>query len=484
MSLKQKTVSGLLWSFLDNFARLGITFVVGIILARLLTPREFGLIGMTTIFIAVSQSFIDSGFKQALIRKQDCTQTDFSTVFYFNLLVSLIAYVILFLCADIISRYFAEPDLSPIIRVLGLVLIVNGFTIVQQAQLTKEINFKLQTKITMIATIISGVIGVSMAYTGYGVWSLVATTLSSSIAVALLLWLWNGWRPSRDFSLDSFRGMFAFGSKLLVSGLIETLYQNIYLLIIGRYFSAQTLGYYTRANQFANLPSQNITGVVQRVSYPVLATLQEDTSKLKAVYQKLIKSTMFITFVLMLGMVAVAEPMILVLIGEQWQQSILYLQLLCFVGMLYPLHAMNLNMLQVQGRSALFLRLEVIKKLLAVPTIILGIFYGIELMIIGMIINSVIAYFLNSYWSGEFIGYSTSQQIKDILPSFALAVAVALVVYLAGELIAVPPFYLLLMQLLLGGALTIALAEFLRLDNYQYIKLIALDKLFKRASTI
>lgn len=475
-SLKHKTVSGLLWSFIDNFAKLGITFFIGIVLARLLTPAEFGLIGMTTIFIAVAQSFIDSGFKQALIRKQDCTPVDFSTVFYFNLLVSFGAYILLFLFADIIGQFFSEPQLPPIIRVLGLVLIFNGLSIVQGARLTREINFKLQTNISVISSLVSGTIGISMALAGYGVWSLVATTLSGSIMNTLLLWLLNDWRPSLMFSVESFRGMFSFGSRLLVSGLLDTIFNNIYLLVIGRYFSASALGYYTRADAFKNIPSQNITGVVQRVSYPVLSTLQNDILRLRSAYRKVIKSTMFITFVLMLGMVAVARPMILTLIGEQWEDSIVYLQLLCFVGIFYPLQAINLNMLKVQGRSDLFLKLEVIKKLLAVPIVIVGVFYGIKIMIVGMIFNSFIAYYLNSYWSGKYIGYSMSQQIKDISPSFLLAATSSLVVAGVGYLLGTSSLIELVVQVIVGGVLTIGIAELIHLDSYLYIKGIVLEK--------
>ena len=386
--------------------------------------------------------------------------------------------------SGLIAQFFDEPRLAPIIQVLGLVLITNGMSIVQQALLTKEINFKLQTRISIISSLVSGAIGISMALAGYGVWSLVAATLSSSAVVALLLWLWNGWRPSLVFSPDSFREMYSFGSKLLVSGLIDTIYNNIYLLVIGRYFLAADLGYYTRADELRHAPSQNLSAVTRRVSYPVLSTLQDDIPKLRAAYRRLIKSIMLITFVLMLGMAAVAEPLVLTLYGEQWRPSIVYLQLLCFVGMLYPLHSINLNMLSVQGRSGLFLKLEIIKKVLAIPTIVIGVFFGIEAMIMGMIVNSFIAYFLNSYWSGKFIGYSTWQQIKDILPSFILAASVALVVYLAGYLMQMRYLYELIAQVALGALLTVGLAELAHFENYSYIKLIVLDRLLRRAPAI
>ena len=476
MSLKEKTISGLTWSFIDNFSRQGITFVVGIILARLLSPREFGLIGMTAIFIAISQSFIDSGFTQALIRKKDCTQTDYSTVFYFNILVGIIFYLILFFSSGAISRFFNEPQLKTIIQVLGTGLIINAFTIIQRARLTKRIDFKLQTKVSVIAVICSGIIGIVMAYMGYGVWSLVTRTLLGFALTSLLLWIWNRWKPSLKFSMDSFREMFSFGSKLLASGLIDTAYRNIYLLVIGKYFSASDLGFYTRADHFKKLPSQNITGVIQRVSYPVLSTIQDDIPRLKRAYRKLIKSTMFITFIAMLGLAAVAEPLIVTLIGEQWMPSVVYLQLLCFAGMLHPLHAINLNMLNVQGRSDLFLKLEIIKKIMAVPVIIVGILYGIKIMILGMVLNSLIAYFLNSYYSGRHIGYSTINQIKDILPSFILAAVVGGLVFMIGKILQTPVYLILVIQLTIGALLAIGLPEMLKMESYLYLKQIVVEK--------
>lgn len=420
MSLKQKTLSGLLWSFVDTMAGQGITFVVGIILARLLTPREFGLIGMITVFIAVSESFINSGFSSALIRKKDCTDTDFSTVFFFNLAAGILFFVLLFFSAPAISGFFNEPELTAILQVLGIVLIIDSLTLIQRTILTKRIDFKLQAKISMIASIGSGVVSITMAFYGLGVWALVAQRIVKQGLNSLFLWMWNRWKPLLVFSKKSFKELFGFGSKLLLSGLIDTIYRNVYYLIIGKFFSAQELGFYTKANEFKNLPSQNLNGIIGRVTYPVLSTLQDDIPRLRNNYQKLIRSVMFITFILMLGMAAVAEPMIHTLIGAKWEPAIIYLQMLCFVGMMYPLHALNLNMLQVQGRSDLFLKLEVIKKIIAIPTIVIGVFFGIKMMIVGMMVNTLIAYYLNSYWSGVKIGYSFKQQVKDILPSFSL----------------------------------------------------------------
>ena len=477
-SLKQKTLNGLVWSFVDNFSTHCITFVVGIILARLLSPEEFGLIGMITIFIAVSTSVINSGFSQALIRKKDCTQTDYSTVFYFNLIAGVIFFSILYIAAPFISRFFDEPQLNSLVKVLAVVLIVDSLTIIQRTILTKRIDFKLQTKISMIASVISGAIAIVMAFRGFGVWSLVVRQISQRAINSLLLWFWNRWKPSFVFSLDSFRELFSFGSKLLISGLIDTIYRNIYYLVIGKYFSAAELGFYTRAENFKNLPSENLNGVIGRVSYPVLASIQDDIPRLKSNYQKLIRSTMFITFVLMLGMAAVAEPMIITLIGEKWRPSIIYLQMLCFVGMFYPLHALNLNMLNVQGRSDLFLKLEIIKKILAVPTIIIGIIWGIKILIAGMMVNTLIAYYLNSYWSGRMLDYSFRNQVKDILPSFVLAAAVSGFVFCLGFVLPFDSFMVLSMQVLVGALLIIGVSEAIKFRDYLYIKLLIIEKIW------
>lgn len=482
MTLKQKTISGLIWSFIDSIAGQGITFIVGIILARLLSPKEFGLIGMLAVFIAISQSFIDSGFRQALIRKQDCTQEDYSTVFYFNIVVGIFLYILLFAGAKLIGNFYHEPILKDLIRVLGLSLIINSFTIIQSTLLTKRIDFKLQAKISVIASVISGVISIYLAYAGWGVWSLVALTLIKYTINTILLWLWNKWKPIWCFSKKSFTELFSFGSKLLVSGLIDTIYRNVYYLVIGKYFSAIELGYYTQADQFQALPSSNLLGIIGKVSYPVLSTLQNDKVQLKNTYKKIIRSTMLITFVLMLGMASVARPMILSLIGAKWEPGVIYLQLLCFVGMFYPLHAINLNMLQVLGRSDLFLKIEIIKKALAIPIIIVGVAWGIIAMLIGMIVLSFIAYYLNSYFSGKFIGYSFFDQIKDILPSFLLASTMSSVVFFEGLFVPFSPFPLLIIQLITGAMITFSLCEIFKFKDYLYIKDILKEKFLMQKS--
>jgi len=443
----------------------------------LLVPKDFGLIGMLIFFIAISQSFIDSGFSQALIRKKDCKQVDFNMAFFFNLLVGIVFYLVLFFSADLIAGFFGEPQLFSLIRVLGLVLLINAFGLIQRTILIKEINFKLQTRISLIASFISGTVGIGMALNGFGVWSLVYKTITLQLTTTFLFWLWNKWKPSVAFSVQAFKDLFQFGSKLLASGLIDTTYQNIYYLIIGKYFSATNLGYYTRADEFRKIPSQNLYGIIGRVSYPVLSSIQDKPAKLKSAYKKLIQTTMYITFVLMIGLATTSEKIILVLIGEQWLPAVIYLQLLCFVGMLYPLHALNLNMLKVKGRTDIYLRLEVIKKILAVPTIIIGILFGIKIMIVGMIVNSVIAYYLNSYWSGKLIGYTVREQIADISLPFFLATGMGILTFLAGIFIKSGHLVVLISQVAIGGLIILIFSELIKLKPYIEIKSIVLKSI-------
>lgn len=481
-SLKQKTISGLSWSFVDQMGNLVISFVVGIVLARLLSPREFGLIGMIIVFVAISESFINSGFSNALIRKQNCTNTDYSTVFYFNLVVGFLFFLLLNISTPAISSFFNEPELQPIVRVMAWILMVNSLSIIQRTILVKRVDFKLFARISIISSLSSGAIALIMAFNGYGVWSLVAQRLSKQILETLFLWIWNNWRPQLLFSWDSFKELFDFGSKLLISGLIDTIYRNVYYLIIGKFFSAQELGYYTKADDFKRIPSEGLNGVISRVSFPVLSSIQDDKPRLKTNYQELIRSTMFITFILMMGLAAVSEPMVITLIGEKWRPSIVYLQLLCFVGMMYPLHALNLNMLQVSGRSDLFLKLEVIKKLLAIPIILIGIYWGVKAMIIGMIINSQIAYLLNSYWSGKFVGYSTKEQALDIFPSFSFAISMGLAVYLLGSFLPLAEVWILVIQIVFGAIFVCVFGELFKFKEYMYIKSLVLEQLNKLKS--
>ena len=468
-SLKNKTVKGMGWSALENVTRLGLTFVVSIILARLLSPEEYGLIGILSIFIALFNAIVDGGFTNALIRKQNATDTDYSTVFYTNLLLSIVLAAVLFFCAKPISVFFEQPQLVSLTKVMSSVVVINALSIVQRARTTKTIDFKTQTKITIISSIGSGVVGIAMAYMGYGVWALVFQQVSNQLLSTLFFWIYNRWMPKLVFSWDSFREMWNFGSKLLASNLLATLWKEIYQVVIGKCYSPATLGLYTRAKQFADLCSSNLTLVVQRVSYPVLSTIQDDKQRLKDAYKKVIKTTMLPTFVLMLGMAACADSMIHVLIGEQWSECVPMLQVICIFAMLYPLHALNMNMLQVQGRSDLFLKLEIIKRIIDIGPLLLGIFVGIYWMLIGTVVTGIICYYLNAYYSGQFLNYDIKEQIKDILPSFIIAVVMAVLVY-AMNFIHLDFIILLPLQIIVGAIITIVMCEVSRQSEYLELK--------------
>lgn len=477
-TLRGKTIKGARWSLIDNIANQGITFLVGLVLARLLTPEEYGLIGIITIFIAVFNSIVDSGFSNALIRKTDARDIDYNTVFITNLVVSVVLFFALFFSAPFIADFFSQPLLKPLSQVMASIVIINAFAIIQRTLLVKRIDFKTQTKISLISSITSGVIGIGMAFYGYGVWSLAGQQISRQLLNTIFLWVYARWYPKLQFSWNSFKELFGFGWKLLVSSLIDTVWKEIYQVVIGKCYSSATLGQYTRAQQFGSIFSSNLNSIIQRVSYPVLSSIQNDKERLKQAYRRVIKVTMLVTFTLMLGLAAVSKPMIQVLVGDQWLMAASLLPIICFQMMLYPLHSLNLNMLQVQGRSDLFLRLEIIKKCVAVIPILLGIFIDIYWMLWGSVCTGFFAYYLNSYYSGKYLNYSMMAQLKDILPSFGVAALMAVVTYIVS-LLPLSPYLLLPLQLLVGTIVTVLLCECFRLEEYRELKGIAFSALRK-----
>lgn len=468
-SLKKKTVRGTFWSAVDNIANQGVTFLVGLVLARLLTPHEYGLIGYIMILVAVFNSIVDSGFSNALIRKKDAGETDYSTAFIFNLAVSVVLMAAMYLLAVPFSRFFREPQLVLLVRVMSVIIIINALALVQRTRLVKNVDFKTQTKASLISSLTSAGVGLGMAFGGLGVWSLVGQQISRQLVNTVCLWLLNRWKPSREFSWSSFREMFGFGWKLLVSGLIDTVWREISQLVIGKCYSTETLGQYTRGKQFSDIFSSNMTSIVQRVSYPVLSSVQDERERMREGYRRIIRVTMLASFVLLFGLAAVADSLVVVLIGPQWQEAAHYLQILCFSACLYPLHAINLNMLQVQGRSDLFLKLEIVKKIIAVGPLLLGIFIGIDWMLWGWVITGIICYWLNARYSGTLIGYSIKAQIMDILPSLVIAIVMAACVW-PLSLLNLQPIWMLLVQLCAGAAVVIGLCEAFRLPEYLEIK--------------
>ena len=427
--LKDKTIKGVGWSTIDNVAQYGVTFVVSIVLARLLSPDDYGLLGLIAIFTAVCGTLINAGFTTALIRKKDATDDDYNTVFIVNLGMSLLLYGIIFFCSPLIADFFQREELVWLTRVSSLGMIVGALSLVQQTRLTKRIDFKSQTKITIVASISSGIIGIALALMKFGVWALVAQALSSQLIRTVLLWHVNKWIPQLNFSKKSFHELFGFGWKMMVSGVIDTVWKELNQFVVGKFYSPATLGQYTRAKHFSQLLSSNLTSVVQRVTYPVLSNIQDDKQRMVNAYRRIIKTTMFVTAISMFFLGAISEPLLYCLIGPKWHEAATYLPLICVVGSTYPLHAINLNMLQVQGRSDLFLGLEIIKKIIATGPLLIGAFVGIFPMLWASVIVNIIAYFLNSYYTGKLLGYSSWMQIKDVAPSYGIAAIVAFSVY-------------------------------------------------------
>ena len=399
-------------------------------LARLLSPDEYGLVDICLIFTTVLNGIVDSGFSNALIRKKDVTDEDYNTMFMTNMAISIVLYILLFVSAPFVSDFCHRVELTPLVRATGLILFFNALSITQVTILTKKIDFKTKTKASLVSAIISGGIGIALAFMGYGVWSLVAQQLSKQLLYTLCLWVLNNWWPKFTFYRDSFKYMWGFGWKLLASGILNNVWNQLYQVVIGRYYTPSTLGHYTRANECASIFSSNLTTIIQRVTFPVLSELQDDKKKLLVSYRKLIKVSMFVTVISMFALGAMAEPMIYSLIGPQWHQAATFLPFICITMSLYPLHAINLNMLQVQGRSDLFLYLEIVKKIITLIPMFIGAFVGVYWMLCASIFTGFIAFLLNSWFTGKFLNYSSWQQLKDVLPSYLIAIFVGFIVYL------------------------------------------------------
>ena len=471
-SLKDKTVKGTFWSAADAFLGQGVTFLVGILLARMLTPAEYGLIGIVLIFTIILSGVVDSGFSNALIRKKDTTDDDYNTMFITNMVISIVMFLLLYISSPMIAQFFGRQELVDLCRVMGLILIIQALSITQTTILTKQIDFKTKTKASLISAIGSGVIGIGMAYTGFGVWALVGQQISKSLLYTVVLWILVHWWPKMSFSKESFHYMWGFGWKLMVSGLLNNIWNQMYQVVVGKFYSPATLGQYTRSKEYANIFSSNLTVIIQRVSYPALAEVQDDTERMVMAYRKIIKVSMFITAISMVSIAAIADPLIFCLIGPQWSEAASYLPLICMSMVLYPLHALNLNMLQIQGRSDIFLYLEIIKKIIGVVPLLLGIFVNIYWMLWGVIITGVIAFFLNSYYTGKKLNYSSWMQLKDISASFTVSLIMAMAVFFL-KYIPVSYWFVLPLQLIVGAVTFFIICEKSKIEEYQELKIIS-----------
>ena len=468
-SLKDKTIKGTAWSAADAILGQGITFLVGLVLARLLSPEEYGLIGICMIFISVLNGIVDSGFSNALIRKNNASDTDYNTMFIANMLASVFLYIVLFLASSWISVFFDRSELTSLIRVVGLILFANALSITQNTILTKRIDFKTKTKASVVSSLISGIIGVIMALSNFGVWSLVGQVLSKQITYTFCLWILNHWWPTFTFSSKSFYYMWGFGWKLMVSGLLNTLWNQLYQVVVGKFYSPFTLGQYTRGREYAGLLSSNLTTIIQRVSFPVLCQLQDDKSRMVEGYRKVIKMTMFVSVLGLFTLGAISEPLLYCMIGPQWYEASTYLPLICILMTLYPLHAINLNMLQVLGRSDIFLYLEIIKKIIGLFPLIVGIYIGIYWMLVSSIFISIISLFLNSWYTGKKLNYGMIEQIKDISHIYLIAISISIPVYLL-KYVDLSYWYILPVQITIALLGYVIISEYIKLSEYIEIK--------------
>lgn len=436
-----------------------------IFMSRVLGPADYGLVGMISIFTAVSFAFVGSGLPTALIRKQNRTEADLSSVFYFNLVVALFFYLLLFFSAPLIASFYKEPRLVAITRVTSLSLLIGAFTSVQSTLYSAKMDFKTKAKASVGSSIVSSIVGLVLAYSGYGVWAILICGLCGNVVSSAILWYYSDWRPKWIFSFQSIKELFGFGSKLLVSGLLDTVYTNMYSLVIGRIFSASTLGHYSRAKSFSDLPSGTMTGMLQRVTFPALCTIQDDTERLASVYRRMLRLSAFFIFPCMVGLSSVARPLILSLLNQKWEFTITLLHIVCFSQMWYPVHAINLNLLQVKGRSDLFLRLEILKKILGVSVLVISAPMGIIVMCIGSVISSLISLVINTYYTGKLIGVGFFMQMRDLVPTFFLSLFMGTVVYLTVTYVELPNVARLILGVIEGAILYVGLAKLLRFSE-------------------
>ncbi|RKR07185.1 O-antigen/teichoic acid export membrane protein [Maribacter vaceletii] len=483
MTLKNKAIKGFSWTAFEGVFSQGFLFVIGILLARILEPEDIGLIGLITAVIAITNSIVEGGLGSALIRKVECNSKDYNTVFFTNLGIGILLYIILFNSSSELSIFFKAPLLSKILKYAGLLLIINACSIVQRTILTKKLDFKTQAIISIIASITSGVSAFIMAYLDYGIWSLVVLAILRPLINSILLWLKKIWRPRLEFSTKSFNELFNFGYKLLVANLINTVYRNFYYILIGKYFSTQSLGYYTRAEGFQSPFSSNISTAIRRISFPILSSLQNDPKPLKATFIKFLRFSLFLNFTIMLSISAMAKPIILLLIGEKWHTSIYYLQLLCIPGMLYPLQILHLNLLLIKGYSNLNLKLEIVKKIILLPLIFGSVLLGIEAMIYALIVFSFVEYFINSYYTKKIIKYTIIHQLKDILPFLTIAVLVFISMYCI-TLLNIHYIAMLVAQIIIGIATFLIVNEVLQLNEYIEVKKKAINLFLKSTKNI
>ena len=444
-SLKNQVFKGVGWNTIERFSVQGTQFLLQIILARLLLPSDYGIIAMLAIFLGIAQVFVDSGFGNALIQKRVCTNIDYSTVFYYNLVVSIGIYFLFYIISPFVADFYNIPDLKIVMRVISLTIIINALTLVQRTILIKKVDFKSQSKVVFVSVLISGICSVLMAYEGFGVWSLCFQSILNGALQVVFFYFYVKWLPSLTFSIESFKEFFGYGSKILIASIISVIYNNLYTIVIGKKFSARELGYFSRADHFSAFPSSNIGGIISRVSLPVLSKIQDDDVRLRKAYCKLIRYSSFIIFPLMTGLAALSEPLIRVVLGQKWMGIVALLQIMCLGAMWDHLSSLNLNLLYVKGKTSLVLRLEIIKKTIAIIILIISLPFGLYLMCWGRVLYSLIAFYINTYYTNQIIGLPFRHQFLDVIPIALVSIFNGLLILLIVKLL-----YNTVLSLLIG----------------------------------
>lgn len=425
-SLGNKTIAGVFWSLIQRFGVMFVTFIANMILARILSPDDFGMIGMLLIFLSVANTFVDGGFASALIQKKNPTHQEYSTIFYWNLIISLFFILLLYVSAPSIAGFYRIPLLSEILRVQGWVLLINAFSIVQQNILVKRMQFKKLALINLVANIISVAVAIKLAYSGYGVWSLVYKNLLSAFLIACICWISSKWKPSWIFDLKAFRSLGGFGIMVLFSNLVETIYTEFQGLIIGRAYSARDLGFYTQAKRLEEVPTLGITSAINQVSFPLYSQLQDDYAALKNMLRKNIRFLSFINIPIYCILILIAQPLIVLLFSDKWLESVPYFKILCFAGMIYPMTSLNTNIIKSLGRGKLYFSLQSIKRGIGIVIIIIASRFGINILMWALVLVSYMTYGINAWLIKKILNYSYTEQLKDILPSVVISFALFL----------------------------------------------------------
>ncbi len=430
MNIKEQSLHATIWTIIDIVFNKAVFFIATIVLARLLGPHEFGLVGLIMVFFTIGATLVDSGLSVSLIRTANPDDLEYSTVFYMNLVMSTIAYLLIFISAPFVADFYAQPILNLLIRIYCLGFIITAMRMIAQTMLIREMNFKKIAILNVPGNIVGLIIGVWMAMNEYKVWSIVGLYLSNQIVASIMYWIFIKWRPKIVFSIEKMKYHWNFGYKLMISAQLNTLFDNMYNILIGKFYSVQLLGYYERAYTFNNYPVSILSGIIGKVSLPLLSQISNDKQRTLHVYRKILMLAFYISAPLMLGALVVAEPLFSLILGQQWIPAVPFFQILCLAYMLYPSHSLNINILSIYGKSDLFLKLEIIKKVMIIALVLLTFNFGIYGLVWSSVIASFAALFINTFYTGGLILYYTKDQIKDLIPTLIISIFMAIIMYI------------------------------------------------------